>query len=131
VRNGGEQARDAQMPRFGADRILTREQIGDVADYVLSLSGRAAPGAAEAVGRGEALFAENCVACHGEGGAGAPEMGAPRLNDAIWLYGGERAKVVAQIVSPRHGVMPAFGPRLDAATIRMLVAYVHGLGGGQ
>jgi len=131
VRNGGEQARDAQMPRFGADKILTREQIGDVADYVLSLSGRSAPEAAEAVGRGEALFAENCVACHGEGGAGAPEMGAPRLNDAIWLYGGDKTKVVAQIVSPRHGVMPAFGPRLDAATIRMLVAYVHGLGGGQ
>ena len=131
VRNGGEEARDSQMPRFGADGILTREQIGDVADYVLSLSGRAAPEAAEAVGRGSALYAENCVACHGEGGAGMPETGAPRLNDAIWLYGGGRAKVVAQIVDPRHGVMPAFGSRLDPATIRMLVAYVHGLGGGQ
>jgi cytochrome c oxidase cbb3-type subunit 3 len=133
VRNGGEQARDSQMPRFGADKILTREQIGDVADYVLSLpAGTAAiPGKEEAVGRGEALFAENCVACHGEGGAGMPEMGAPRLNDAIALYGGERPKVVAQIVSPRHGVMPAFGTKLDPATIRMLVAYVHGLGGGQ
>jgi cytochrome c oxidase cbb3-type subunit 3 len=133
VRNGGEQARDSAMPRFGADKILTREQIGDVADYVLSLpAGTAAtPGKEEAVGRGEALFAENCVACHGEGGAGMPEMGAPRLNDAIALYGGTRAKVVAQIVSPRHGVMPAFGTRLDPSTIRMLVAYVHGLGGGQ
>jgi cytochrome c oxidase cbb3-type subunit 3 len=131
VRNGGEEARDSQMPRFGTDGILAREQVSDVADYVLSLSGQAAPDAAEAVGRGEALFVENCVACHGEGGAGMPEMGAPRLNDAIWLYGGERAEIISQIANPRHGVMPAFGPRLDPATIRMLVAYVHGLGGGQ
>lgn len=153
VRNGGEEARDSQMPRFGADQILTRAQIGDVADYLLSLSGggtaagaapaahadghgggaaaAARPADAEAAARGEAIFAENCVACHGEGGTGSPEVGAPRLNDAIWLYGGTKPEIVAQIVSPKHGVMPAFGPRLDAATIRMLVAYVHGLGGGQ
>ena len=131
VRNGGEEARDSQMPRFGADGILSREQIADVAEYVLSLSGRATRGAEEAVARGAAAFAENCVTCHGEGGAGMQETGAPRLSDAIWLYGGKKPEIVAQIVNPRHGVMPAFGPRLDPATIRMLVTYVHGLGGGQ
>jgi cytochrome c oxidase cbb3-type subunit 3 len=129
VRNGGEEARDSQMPRFGADQILTREQVLDVAEYVLSLSGHA--GDAEAAGRGEAIFTENCVACHGEGGTGMPELGAPALNDAIWLYGGEKADIARQIHVPRHGVMPAFGERLDKTSIRMLTLYVHSLGGGR
>ena len=38
---------------------------------------------------------------------------------------------MAQVWSPRHGVMPAFGDRLDPATIKMLAVYVHSLGGGQ
>ena len=129
IRNGGEEARDSQMPRFGADQILTRDQVLDVAEYVLSLSGHA--GNAEAVTRGEAIFTENCVACHGEGGTGMPEVGAPALNDAIWLYGGEKADIVRQVHAPRHGVMPAFGGRLDNPTINMLAVYVHSLGGGQ
>jgi cytochrome c oxidase cbb3-type subunit 3 len=53
------------------------------------------------------------------------------LNDAIWLYGDDRAAIVGQIHSPHHGVMPAFGSRLDGPTINMLAIYVHGLGGGQ
>ena len=38
---------------------------------------------------------------------------------------------MAQISNPRMGVMPAFGGRLDEATIRMLAVYVHTLGGGE
>jgi len=129
VRNGGEEARDSQMPRFGVDQVLTREQITDVTQYVLSLSGRAED--TEAAARGEAVFVENCVACHGEGGVGMPELGAPALNDAIWLYGDDAAGIAAQIHNPRHGVMPAFGGRLDETTIKMLTLYVHSLGGGR
>lgn len=131
VRSGTDEARFSEMPRFGVDQILTREQIDDVTEYVLSLSGQASPEAGEAVERGATVYTENCAACHGEGGEGDPAQGAPRLNDAIWLYGGEKTHVVAQISNPRHGVMPAFGARLDPATIKMLVAYVHGLGGGE
>jgi hypothetical protein len=54
---------------------------------------------------------ENCVACHGEDGAGSQELGAPALADAIWLYGGDKASIMAQINRPQHGVMPAFGGR--------------------
>jgi cytochrome c oxidase cbb3-type subunit 3 len=131
VRNGGDEARDSPMPRFGVDEMLTPEQIDEVAGYVLSLSSPPAAGGEAAVQRGAAVFVEQCAACHGEDGGGIPEMGAPRLNDALWLYGGEKAQVVAQIIEPRHGVMPAFAPRLDPATIRMLVIYVHSLGGGR
>jgi cytochrome c oxidase cbb3-type subunit 3 len=130
IRNGEDpEARDSQMPAFGADQILTRAQISDVAEYVLSLSG--APGDAGAVTRGATVFAENCVACHGEDGAGSEELGAPSLIDAIWLYGSDKTSIMAQVNRPRHGVMPAFGGRLDEATVKLLALYVHSLGGGQ
>lgn len=58
-------------------------------------------------------------------------VGAPRLNDAIWLYGGKPEQIEAQIWRPRHGVMPPWQGRLSDETIKMLTVYVHSLGGGQ
>jgi cytochrome c oxidase cbb3-type subunit 3 len=129
IRSGHDEARYSEMPAFGADELLTEDQIGAVADYVLSLSGRA--GDATDVAAGAEIFADNCAACHGEDGQGDPTQGAPALNDQIWLYGGERADIMAQVRNPQHGVMPAWAGRLDPATIKMLTVYVHSLGGGQ
>jgi cytochrome c oxidase cbb3-type subunit 3 len=129
VRSGHEQARVSEMPRFGTDGLLDRSQISDVADYVLSLSGTAADAAA--VQRGATVYAENCASCHGEAGAGNRELGAPALNDAIWLYGADKAGVVQQITAPRHGVMPTWSGRLDDVSIKLLSVYVHSLGGGE
>jgi cytochrome c oxidase cbb3-type subunit III len=131
VRNGQDpEARDSIMPAFGSDGILSRQQIEEVAYYVLSLTGRAA-GKEEAAAAGEPLFVENCVACHGEGGVGMLEVGAPALNDSVWIYGGELHDVVAQIGRPKLGVMPFWQGRLDDSLIKMLAVYVHGLGGGR
>jgi cytochrome c oxidase cbb3-type subunit 3 len=124
-----EAARGVQMPRFLADGVLTAPQVNDVTEHVLSLTGRATDAGAAA--RGAAAFAENCVACHGERGEGNRDLGAPRLNDAIWLYGGDKASVQRSIGWARAGVMPAWGPRLDPAVINMLTVYVHALGGGE
>jgi len=129
VRNPDADSRASVMPRFGADGILTPAQISDVADYVLTLSGAGPAGAGAK--RGETLYAENCVACHGEKGEGNRELGGPRLNGRNWLYGGDKATLVAQIAAPRLGAMPAWGPRLDPATVKMLAVYVHALGGGE
>ena len=129
VRSGHAEARVSEMPRFGADGLLQRAQISDVADYVLSLSGGAADAAA--VERGRTVFAENCLACHGEGGVGNRELGAPALDDAIWLYGGDKAAVEQQVTKPRHGVMPTWSGRLDEVSIKLLSVYVHSLGGGE
>ena len=98
-------------------------------DYVLSLSGRAPEGADLAPG--EEIFAIQCAACHGEMGEGVTDLGGPNLSDAIWLYGSERNEIMAQIVNPQHGVMPAFQARLEGETLKMLSIYVHALGGGQ
>jgi cytochrome c oxidase cbb3-type subunit 3 len=129
VRSGDPEARSNQMPAFGADQMLDRGQIDDVASYVLSLSGQ--PQDAEAAKRGSAIFAEQCAACHGQDGKGSQELGAPNLSDDIWLYGGTKADIVRQVYQPRHGVMPAWAGRLDPVTIKSLAIYVHALGGGQ
>lgn len=124
-----EQARTSLMPRFGVDGMLNNAQIGDVAEYVLSLSGRSNDAAA--AGRGQTIFAENCVACHGDRGEGNRELGAPRLSDQVWLQGGTRQDIMAMVRNPRLGVMPAWQGRLDPAVINMLTVYVHALGGGE
>jgi cytochrome c oxidase cbb3-type subunit 3 len=130
VRNAdSDEARVSQMPRFLADGVLTAAQVNDVAEHVLSLSGRATDPAAAA--RGAPLYAENCTACHGERGEGNRAVGGPRLSDAIWLYGGDKAAIVRSIGWSRAGVMPAWVGRLDPAAINMLTVYVHALGGGE
>lgn len=129
VRNGRTDTRDSAMPRFGADGVLDTKQLSQTTDYVLALAGRAPAGAD--LQPGELIFAENCAACHGEKGIGNREFGAPRLNDAIWLYGSDRASIQRQIANPRLGVMPAWVDRLDAATIKSLALYVHAFGGGE
>jgi cytochrome c oxidase cbb3-type subunit 3 len=124
-----DDTRDSQMPAFGADDILTADQIGEVANYVISLSGGEAD--ATAAEAGKTVFVDNCAACHGDNAKGNKELGAPNLVDAIWLYGGTVDAVKAQISKPRHGVMPAWAGRLDETTIKQLAVYVHSLGGGE
>jgi cytochrome c oxidase cbb3-type subunit 3 len=126
VRNANKDSRQSQMPRFGTDGLLTAAQIDTVADHVLSLSG-----AATASPEGAKIFAENCVACHGEKGEGNREVGAPNLTDKIWLYGGDKASVVQSITTGRGGSMPAWSERLDETTVKLLTVYVHALGGGE
>ena len=121
--------RQSPMPAFGTDEILKPEQINDVAEYVLRLSSQEFD--AGAATRGMTVYAENCVACHGEAGEGNREFGGPRLTDPIALYAADRATIVAQVTRPRHGVMPAWSSRLDEVTIKQLAIYVHSLGGGE
>lgn len=124
-----EDTRFSQMPNFGSDGILERDAIKDVAWYVRSISGQDAD--SEAAERGSVVYQDNCAACHGNSGEGVQDLGAPALNDAIWLYGGTYEEIVAQISKPKQGVMPAWGERLSEATIRQLSLYVHRLGGGE
>ena len=120
-------ARYSQMPAFGD--MLTNAEIAQTTEYVLALSGQEHD--AEMAEAGATLYADNCVACHGEDGTGDRTQGAPNLTDAIWLYGGDRATITETIHDARFGVMPAWGPRLSEAEIKAVTLYVHGLGGGE
>ncbi|MEQ1509548.1 MAG: cytochrome-c oxidase, cbb3-type subunit III [Sphingopyxis sp.] len=117
------------MPAFGRDGILDARSVADVVSYLRTLSGAERPSTAST--RGSALFAANCVVCHGAGGEGNRALGAPRLNDRISLYGASREALTATVTNARSGVMPRWGNRLDELTIKMLTAYIHSLGGGE
>lgn len=128
IRDPNPDARISQMPSFGA--LLSKGEIDDVARYVRAMADKKSTVELSAM-PGAAVFAANCAACHGPSGEGGRDFGAPRLDDAIWLYGGSFEDIRAQVTAPRHGLMPAFGGRLDPETIKMLSLYVHGLGGGE
>ena len=115
--------RNAMMPPWG--KILGDEATRNLADYVISLSGGVHDELRAA--RGKALFAANCVACHGPEGKGNPALGAPNLTDKIWLYGGSSTALVETIGKGRNGVMPAWGEFLGDEKIHLLAAYVWGL----
>jgi cytochrome c oxidase cbb3-type subunit 3 len=126
---GHDATRFSQMPAFGRDGMLKPEEITDVASYVRTISRQQK--ASAAAKRGSALYAQNCASCHGAGGEGNREIGAPKLTDPIWLYGGDQQTIEATIANSRFGVMPKWEGRLDPVTIKMLAAYVHSLGGGE
>lgn len=97
--------------------ILGDESVAQVTDYVANFTENAA-----ANHPGQAVYQQNCGACHGMDGAGNTLLGAPNLADNIWLYGGDREAILASIAEGRAGVMPAFAERLDDAQIKLLVA---------
>jgi cytochrome c oxidase cbb3-type subunit 3 len=129
IRSDHPDTRYSEMPAFRD--LLTRREIVAVANYVLSLSGK--PHDAALAAEGAAIYAKpsNCANCHGAAGEGDRELGAPRLNDAISLKAGTLDEIVAQISSPKHGVMPAWAGRLSDTVIKELALYVHALGGGE
>lgn len=130
IRQPGDDAtRMSQMPAFGRDGILTAAQVQDVVSHVRVIAGEEKLSASAL--RGAPIYTANCAVCHGAVGEGSRAVGAPRLNDAIWLYGGDRKSLTQTITNARYGVMPSWGTRLDPVTVKMLATYVHSLGGGE
>lgn len=128
IRADNMDSRISQMPAFGADELLEREEIEAVVDYVLGLSGGTSHGDKA---YGAEIFQNQCAACHGETGKGMQELGAPNLTDKIWLYGGDRDDVYYTVYNARSGIMPAWNNRLDENKIKQLTIYIHQLGGGE
>lgn len=117
----------SEMPAFG--EILEPEEILSTAHYVLSLSNSAHDQALAA--GGAEVYVDNCSGCHGENAEGDIYQGAPKLSDAVWLYGGDLERVVETITYSRFGVMPAMGQRISEADVKAVSLYVHQLGGGE
>lgn len=129
IRAAHEDTRIGLMQAYGRDELLTRDQITDLTQYVLDLSGQATD--TNAARQASELFQDNCSSCHGTEGKGDPAQGAPSLTDADWLYGGTAEDIYQTIYGGRQGVMPNWNQRLAPETITALSVYVHALGGGQ
>ncbi|KQX24308.1 cytochrome-c oxidase, cbb3-type subunit III [Variovorax sp. Root434] len=110
------------MPPMAA-AVGTPDDVKNVANYVLSLSGE--PHDSVRAGLGKSKFTA-CAACHGIGGLGNQALGAPNLSDKIWLHGYGEAAIIQMINSGKHNEMPAQEGRLTEAQIRMLASYVWG-----
>ncbi len=99
--------------------------ISELVVYVQSMSGQKAdPGMAA---RGKKNFDMLCVACHGVDGSGNQALGAPRLNDDIWLYGGEPETIRKTVTEGRNGNMPVHKNLLSEDRRRLIAAYVLSL----
>ena len=124
------ESRVAQMPSFGRDGILDREQVRSAAAYVYSLShpDYSTPENIQRIEAGREVFLTSCAACHGEDARGSQEVGAPNLTDAYWVYGGDLQTIVSSVHGGRQGHMPTWDERLTDAEIKILALYVHTLG---
>ena len=117
------QGRQGMMPPIAA-AVGTPEDVRNVANYVLSLSGSPHNNIASELGRSKFTV---CAACHGADGKGNQAMGAPNLTDKIWLHGWGEDAIVAMVTKGKTNVMPAHGTRLTPEQIHVLTAYVWGL----
>jgi cytochrome c oxidase cbb3-type subunit 3 len=131
IRSDHPQARFSQMPAFGRDGLLKPSEIRDVAEFVQKLHEGDKAEQTPAYLNGKEVYAAQCAACHGDQGQGDRSKGSPRLNDAIWLYGNDKASIVETITNARNGVMPQWENRLNDDTLRQLTIYIHSLGGGE
>ncbi|HUO79058.1 MAG TPA: cytochrome-c oxidase, cbb3-type subunit III [Steroidobacteraceae bacterium] len=116
--------RQGVMPAWGA--VLGADGVEAVANYVVSLSGRAAPEPA-LVAAGKEKFDTVCLACHGPDGKGNPALGAPNLTDEYWIYGGSLPAIKETITNGRSNKMPAHLELLGEQKVKLLAGYVYSL----
>ena len=115
--------RTGVMPPMAA-AVGTSEDVANVAQYVLSLSG--SPHDAVKASLGKDKFAA-CAACHGADGKGNHAVGAPNLTDNVWLYGWGADAIIKIVNEGKTNVMPGQARLLNADQIHVLTAYVWGL----
>lgn len=114
--------RTGAMPAFKT--MLTQAQMDTVAAYIQQWPDTPSSPAEKA---GHQLFSQRCGFCHGQRGEGNTLFGAPRLNDNIWLFGGDRQTLVQTISEGRSGQMPAHENLMTKAELRLVAAWVYHL----
>ncbi len=112
---------------FGDRAFLTPDEIEDVVEYVLKISGRPADTARAA--RGDRLFHDgdkgNCFDCHGADGKGSDPIGSTNLTrPELYLWGADRASILESVVKGRRGTMPAFEGMLKSEEIKAVSIFV-------
>jgi len=123
--------RHGVMPAWA--EVIGEQGVSDVAAFVLTnLDGRKLPEGVKADPvKGKALFASNCVACHGPEGKGTPAMGAPDLtHPQAFIYGSSFAQLQQTFRYGRQGQMPAQAEIQGNDKVHLLAAYVYSLSQG-
>ena len=115
--------RHGAMPAMGA-AVGTPDDVKNVANYVLSLSGSPHDSVRSQLGKSKFTA---CAACHGIDGKGNQALGAPNLTDDVWLHGWGEPAIVAMINNGKVNDMPGQAGKLTEAQIHVLTAYVWGL----
>lgn len=115
--------RIGNMPPMAA-AVGTADDVKNVAQYVLSLSGSPHDSLQASLGKSKFVA---CAACHGMDGKGNQALGAPNLTDDIWLHGYGEAAIMAMINGGKVNQMPAQADKLTEAQIHVLASYVWGL----
>jgi cytochrome c oxidase cbb3-type subunit 3 len=118
-----EQGRIGNMPPMAA-AVGTPEDVRNVANYVLSLSGAPHDSARAELGKPKFVV---CAACHGPDGKGNPAIGAPNLTDNVWLHGFGENAIMEMINKGKTNQMPAWSGKLTPEQIHVLTAYVWNL----
>lgn len=123
-------SRISQMPAFGRDGILKRDEMENVVAYVQSLMDKTAAAKlpATTLDKGKAVFAANCAACHGPEGKGNPEVGAPNLIDHYYMHGRDENALYAAVWGGLKGQMPGWEGRLSPVDRKILTLYLIDLG---
>lgn len=117
------EGRNGVMPPMAA-AVGSAEDVKNVAQYVLSLSGSAHSDISAQLGK--AKFA-TCAACHGPEGKGNTALGAPNLTDKIWLHGWGEQAIVSIVTAGKNNAMPAQGRLLTPEQVHVLAGYVLSL----
>lgn len=119
--------RQGAMPAWSG---LGDAAINNLAAYVYSdLGGRTLPANNKFdSAAGKALYASNCVICHGPEGKGNKMLGAPDLTKpAGYIYGTSIAQIEQTLRYGRNGRMPAQLEYLGNDKVHLLAAYVYSL----
>lgn len=111
------------MPPIAA-AVGNEEDVKNVANYVLSLSGSPHDSARAANGKDKFAI---CAACHGAEGKGNQTIGAPNLTDNIWLHGAGEDAIIKRIHEGKTNQMPTWQAKFTPAQIHVLTSYVWGL----
>jgi mono/diheme cytochrome c family protein len=115
IRDGVE---GTAMPAWGA--TLGEMEIWDVLYYEWAFA--TSP---DEIGQGQALFADNCVACHGEAGDGSALEGAADFTDQEFMANENPAEFFEKVTEGVEGTaMPAWGETLSEDEIWSLVNFV-------
>jgi cytochrome c oxidase cbb3-type subunit 3 len=112
---------------FGDAKFLTDEEIDDVVEYVIDISGRQADKTKAT--RGDKLFHDNakgnCFDCHDMGGTGIDTFGSTNLTKPnLYLYGSDRASIRESIIKGRRSVMPGFEDKLTPEELKAVSVFV-------